>query len=110
MVGIVGLRGVVLWPVWQVEPEEASQGHRWEVVGVNSGSQIRRKAALSLALDQHSPGQEPSPDSTAGDVDSGASSSRKRIGSATSPLSPPPPAPCASLQTWTSRCRAARAR
>lgn len=55
----------------EVEPEEASQGHRWEVVGVSSGSQIRRKAALSLALDQHSPGQEPSPpDSAAGDVES----------------------------------------
>lgn len=54
----------------EVDPEEARQGHRWEVLGVSSGSQIRRKAALSLALDQHSPGQEPSPESAAGDIDS----------------------------------------
>ncbi|KAL3189670.1 hypothetical protein MRX96_021138 [Rhipicephalus microplus] len=54
----------------EVDPEEVRQGHRWEVLGVSSGSQIRRKAALSLALDQHSPGQEPSPESAAGDIDS----------------------------------------
>ncbi|KAH9369848.1 hypothetical protein HPB48_004026 [Haemaphysalis longicornis] len=54
----------------EVQPGETSQGHRWEVVGVNSRSQIRRKAALSLALDQNSPSKESSRDSTTGGVDS----------------------------------------
>lgn len=35
----------------EVDPEQATGEHRLDVVGINSASQIQRKAALSLALD-----------------------------------------------------------
>uniref|UniRef100_A0A2R5LGU6 Putative rab gtpase-activating protein 1 n=1 Tax=Ornithodoros turicata TaxID=34597 RepID=A0A2R5LGU6_9ACAR len=38
----------------EVDPEQATGEHRLDVVGINSASQIQRKAALSLALDTNS--------------------------------------------------------
>uniref|UniRef100_A0A131XQY4 Putative rab gtpase-activating protein 1 n=3 Tax=Ixodes ricinus TaxID=34613 RepID=A0A131XQY4_IXORI len=48
----------------EVDPDQATTEHSWEVVSVSSGSQIRRKAALSLALDQQALAlHDPSPNS-----------------------------------------------